>query len=161
KPYGYYDATVGGGWQVPNEPYTLAEGTDFMWWRARMLGGRTNHWGRIALRFGPYDFKARARDGLGADWPLTYDELAPWYDKTERLIGVTGARHGIENAPASPEGVHLPPPPPTPSDYFVSRGLGAMGMPVAAIRVAVLTQPLNGRAPCMYTTACIRGCAIR
>lgn len=72
KPYGFYDATVGGGWQVPNEPYTLAEGTDFRWWRARMLGGRTNHWGRISLRFGPYDFKPYSRGGLGVDWPLTY-----------------------------------------------------------------------------------------
>ena len=160
KPYGFYDATVGGGWQVPGEPYTVADGSEFMWWRPRMLGGRTNHWGRIALRFGSYDFKGRSRDALGADWPLTYDELAPWYDKTERLIGVTGARQGLENVPDSPEGVHLPPPPPTPSDYFVSRGFQALGIPTAAIRVAVLTQSLNGRPPCLYATPCIRGCAI-
>ena len=54
KPFGFYDATVDGGWQVPNEPYTVAEGSEpFIWWRPRMLGGRTNHWGRISLRFGP------------------------------------------------------------------------------------------------------------
>ena len=85
KPFGFYDATVDGGWTVPREPYMVKrsrrgsgwyEGTDmnlattdqnFMWWRARMLGGRTNHWGRIALRMGPYDFKPRSRDGLGID----------------------------------------------------------------------------------------------
>ena len=63
KPFGYYDATLLGGWEVPGEPYTNARGTDFMWYRARMLGGRTNHYGRISLRMGPYDFKPYSRDG--------------------------------------------------------------------------------------------------
>src|SRR5947209_5326428 len=80
KPFGFYDATVDGGWKVPGEPYTMAAGTEFTWWRSRMLGGRTNHWGRIALRMGPYDFKPQARDGLGIDWPISYDDLAPYYD---------------------------------------------------------------------------------
>jgi choline dehydrogenase-like flavoprotein len=160
KPGGFYDATVNGGWQVPHEPYTLAPGTGFRWWRTRMLGGRTNHWGRIALRFGPYDFKPYSRDGLGVDWPITYDDLAPWYDKTEKLIGVTGAEHGLENTPDSPPGIHLTPPPPSPSDDFVSRGFNSMGIPVAAIRVAVLTRPLNGRAACVYATPCMHGCSI-
>ena len=71
KPFGFYDATVDGGWSVPGEPYSSADGAEFMWWRARMLGGRTNHWGRISLRMGPYDFKPRSRDGLGFDWPLS------------------------------------------------------------------------------------------
>ena len=66
KPWGFYDATVDGGWAVPGEPYsqgsTEAE-RQFTWWRARMPGGRTNHWGRIALRNGPYDFKPHSRDG--------------------------------------------------------------------------------------------------
>jgi choline dehydrogenase-like flavoprotein len=56
------------------------------WQGEHMLGGRTNHWGRVSLRYGPYDFKPRSRDGLGVDWPLTYDELASSYDKTELLI---------------------------------------------------------------------------
>ena len=66
KPFGFYDATVDGGWQVPGEPYARATEEDagrFDWWRARMLGGRTNHWGRISLRNGPYDFKPHSRDG--------------------------------------------------------------------------------------------------
>ena len=53
KPFGFCDATVDGGWPVPGEPYTSAEGVDFKWWRSRMLGGRTNHWGRISLGWGP------------------------------------------------------------------------------------------------------------
>jgi choline dehydrogenase-like flavoprotein len=149
KPRGFYDATIDGGWQVPGEPYTVAEGSEFKWWRARMLGGRTNHWGRVSLRYGPYDFKPYSRDGLGVDWPLTYEELEAWYDKTEELIGVTGARHGLENTPDSPSGVHLTPPPPSPSEYFVSRGFQGLGIPVAAARLAILTRPLNGRPPCL------------
>ncbi|MCZ6821835.1 MAG: GMC family oxidoreductase, partial [Deltaproteobacteria bacterium] len=85
KPFGFYDATVDGGWEVPGEPYSSAEGTNFRWWRARMLGGRTNHWGRISLRMGDYDFKPYSRDGLGFDWPLSYEDVVPYYDKTEAL----------------------------------------------------------------------------
>lgn len=116
KPNGFYDATIG-GWKVPDEPYVVrrtdgawAEGEvinrvnadqNFMWWRARMLGGRTNHWGRVSLRMGPYDFKRKARDGLGFDWPISYEDIAPYYDKTEELIGVFGSKEGIENVPDS------------------------------------------------------------
>ena len=160
KQLGFYDATVGGGWKVPNEPYTVAAGSEFQWWRARMLGGRTNHWGRVSLRFGPYDFEPHARDGLGVDWPISYNELEPWYDKTERLIGITGTSHGLENTPDSQPDVYLPPPPPSPVDYYVSRGFASMGIPVAASRLAILTRPLNGRPPCIYATPCVRGCAI-
>ena len=107
KPFGFYDATVDGGWDVPGEPYTSAEGTNFRWWRPRMLGGRTNHWGRISLRMGPYDYKPFSRDGLGFDWPMSYDDMAPYYDKTERLVGVYGSNEGLEHTqlvPRSPSG---------------------------------------------------------
>ncbi|MET8082083.1 hypothetical protein [Streptomyces sp. NPDC005303] len=92
-----------------------------------MLGGRTNHWGLVPLRFGPYDFKPKTRDGLGFDWPIEYADLAPWYDKAERLIGVTGLRHGIENAPDSPPGVQLPPPPPRAFEMVLSRAFEHLG----------------------------------
>src|SRR3546814_7303929 len=83
KPFGYFDATVDGGWEVDGEPYTMREGTDFRWYRSRMLGGRKNHWGRHVPRWGPYDFKAHSRDGLGVDWPIGYDDIAPFYDRSE------------------------------------------------------------------------------
>src|SRR5215204_4588945 len=107
KPFGFHDATVGGGWEVPGEPYTNTsknEHEQFRWWRPRMLGGRTNHWGRISLRNGPYDFKPKSRDGLGFDWPMSYEDLAPYYDKVEMLIGVYGDNRGLENTPDSPPG---------------------------------------------------------
>jgi choline dehydrogenase-like flavoprotein len=161
KGNGYYDATVAGGLEISGEPYTQAPGSQFSWWRPRMLGGRTNHWGRVALRFGPYDFKPRTRDGLGFDWPIEYTDLAPWYDKVERLIGVTGLPQGIENVPDSPPGVQLPPPPPRAHEIVLTRAFERMGMKVAAIRAAILTRPLNGRAACLYATPCTRGCSSR
>jgi len=161
KPFGYFDATIDGGWEVHGEPYTVAPGSDeFKWWRPRMLGGRTNHWGRIALRFGPYDFQSRSRDGLGVDWPISYEELAPWYDRTETLVGVTGLAHGLENTPDSPPGVHHVPPPPRAHEVMMTRAFKAMGIPVAAMRGAVITRPIDGRGACLYTTDCGRGCSV-
>src|SRR5512134_3877250 len=87
RPFGEFDGCIG-GWDIEGEPYTVAQGQKFMWFRARMLGGRTNDWGRISLRFGPWDFKARSRDGLGDDWPIGYEDIKPYYDKLDRLVGI-------------------------------------------------------------------------
>lgn len=160
RPLGFYDATVDGGWEVPDEPYTSAPGSDFRWWRARMLGGRTNHWGRIALRMGPYDFESRSRDGLGFDWPIGYDDLAPWYDRVESLIGVFGSREGLENTPDSPPGVLLPPPPARGYERLAARACERLGIAVVPSHLAVLTRPRPGRSACVYATPCNRGCAI-
>src|SRR5687768_3324688 len=187
KPFGFHDATVDGGWQVPGEPYVNAgEGPRrFDWWRARMLGGRTNHWGRISLRNGPYDFKPRTRDGLGFDWPISYEELAPYYDKVEMLIGVYGSKEGLENTPDSPDGCLLPAPKPLVSDLLIGKAGRKLGIPVVACHRAVLTEQLDWkrspaklhpgnaaaqaiiaadmkkRAACFWATPCGRGCSIR
>jgi choline dehydrogenase-like flavoprotein len=95
KPFGYFDATLQGGWQVPGEPYTSAPGSEFKWWRGRMLGGRTNHYGRISLRMGHYDFKPYSRDGKGFDWPITYDDLAPLLRQGRRTDRRVRHRRGI------------------------------------------------------------------
>ena len=108
RPFGEFDACVG-GWELPGEPFTRAEGTSFNWWRARMLGGRTNHWGRISLRFGPDDFKRKSIDGLGDDWPISYSDLAPYYDQVDELVGIFGS---IENLPNHPDGKFHPAPRP-------------------------------------------------
>lgn len=186
RPFGFYDSNIG-GWQVPGEPYTNKKGTegDFWWWRARMLGGRTNHWGRIALRFGEFDFKPRSRDGLGVDWPIGYDDMAPWYDRVEQLIGVYGSNDGIANAPNSSPGVLLPPPKPRVGDLLARKAGRKHGVPVVAAHRAVLSQPLDwknlpktlfpnnpkaqeiigqdmmSRAACFWATHCVRGCSIR
>jgi choline dehydrogenase-like flavoprotein len=159
KPFGFYDASVGGGWEIPGEPYTVAPGSSFRWYRTRMLGGRTNHWSRVSLRMGPYDFKGRSRDGHGVDWPISYSDLAPWYDRVERLIGLCGGKEDFENEPCSPAA--QPAPPMRASEMLLQRAFASMGIPVAALRAAILTQPLGDRPACFYATMCLRGCSIR
>lgn len=160
KEFGYYDATVDGGWQVPGEPYSNAPGSDFMWWRSRMLGGRTNHWARNSFRMGPYDFKPRTRDGLGVDWPIEYDDLAPWYDKTEAIVGVYGRNDGLENHPDSSPGVLHQPPVPRIGELLIQAGCHNLDIPCVPARRAVLTRPIGDRSACFYATSCGRGCSI-
>ena len=187
KPFGFYDATVDGGWQVPDEPYTNASTeaeNKFWWWRARMLGGRTNHWGRISLRNGPYDFKPYSRDGLGVDWPMTYQDVAPYYDKVEMLIGVYGSNEGLENTPDSPEGCLLPPPKARAGELYIKKHVAQLGIPVIPIHRAILStkqdadtipaklhpgnpraqailaESMRQRAACFWATDCGRGCSI-
>src|SRR5213595_1491334 len=107
-----------GAWKIEGEPYTSAPGSRFEWFRSRIVGGRTNHWGRIALRFAPIDFKSATRDGLGDDWPITYEDLAPYYDKTEAYIGVFGTTQNVSSAP---DGVFLPPPHPRCTELMVKK----------------------------------------
>jgi len=102
--FGDFDAAYG-GWEIDGEPYTHKDNTKFDWFRSRMVGGRTNHWGRISLRFGPRDFKHRSHDGLGEDWPISYDDVAPYYDRVDKLIGVFGSK---ENLPNDPDSIYLP-----------------------------------------------------
>jgi choline dehydrogenase-like flavoprotein len=154
RPFGEFDACIG-GWSVEGEPYTKAEGTSFDWWRARMLGGRTNHWGRISLRFGPDDFRRRSIDGLGDDWPIGYDDLKPYYDRVDRLIGIFG---NADNLPNHPDGIFMPPPRPRCYEMFVKKAADKLGIWCIAGRLSVITKPLNGRAPCHYCGQCNRGC---
>ncbi|MFK8048772.1 MAG: GMC family oxidoreductase [Halioglobus sp.] len=160
KDFGYYDATVDGGWTVPGEPYTTAKGSEFKWWRARMLGGRTNHWGRFSLRFSEHDFKARSRDGLGADWPFEYQDVAPWYDKTEALVGVCGTNTGLDDMPDASTGVLQPPPKPRVPELLIAAAAKKLGIQAAPMHRAVLTRPLDNRSACFYATDCGRGCSI-
>jgi choline dehydrogenase-like flavoprotein len=144
-----------GFWEIEGEPYTTAPGTDFHWFRSRIVGGRTNHWGRIALRFAPVDFRSRSTDGMGDDWPITYDEVAPYYDKVESFIGVFGTK---ENIPSAPDGVFLPPPVPRCTEHIVKRACDQLHITCIPSRLAILTKPVNGRPPCHYCGQCGRGC---
>lgn len=157
KPFGYFDATLVGGWEVPGEPYVNAPGSTWRWWRARMLGGRTNHYGRISLRMGPYDFKPYSRDGKGFDWPITYDDLAPYYDKAEELIGVFGSAENLEN---TPDGKFLPPPAPRGYERVIKHACDKLKIPCIPSRMAMLTRPLNGRPACHYCGQCGRSCGV-
>ncbi|HSU33738.1 MAG TPA: GMC family oxidoreductase [Bryobacteraceae bacterium] len=157
KPFGYFDATLVGGWQVPGEPYVNAPGSDWRWWRARMLGGRTNHYGRISLRMGPYDFKPYSRDGKGFDWPISYEELAPYYDKAEELIGVFGSAENLEN---TPDGKFLPPPAPRGYERVIKTSCDKLNIPCIPSRLAILTKSIHGRPACHYCSQCGRSCGV-
>lgn len=202
KPFGFHDATVNGGWTVPGEPYMtgvkdqagFSEARDWevwdtkqewIWWRPRMLGGRTNHWGRISLRMGPYDFKPRSRDGLGIDWPIEYHELEPYYDKVEGMIGVWGHNDGLENTPDSLRGTLLPPPRPRVPEMLLQKEAAKLGVPIISSHMALLSRQLDAKAAaqslypdnpqarkwtanametrlaCFWATNCGRGCAIK
>jgi choline dehydrogenase-like flavoprotein len=154
KPFGEFDGCIG-GWEIEGEPYTRAPGTQFDWWRARMLGGRTSHWGRISLRFGPDDFRGKSRDGLGDDWPIGYEDLAPYYDRIDDLIGVFGSREGLPN---HPDGHFLPPPKPRCYELMIKQACDSLGVTCIPSRLSILTRAMHGRAACHYCGQCGRGC---
>jgi choline dehydrogenase-like flavoprotein len=156
RPFGEHDACIG-GWNLPGEPFTTAPGSKFQWWRARMLGGRTNHWGRISLRFGPDDFKHKSVDGLGDDWPISYEDLAPYYDDVDRLVGIFGSKEGMRN---HPDGIFMPPPAPRCWEHLVKKAADKQKVTCIPSRLSILTRPLNTRAACHYCGQCNRGCAM-
>ncbi len=136
KPFGEFDGCIG-GWDIEGEPYTQAAGSRFDWFRGRMLGGRTNHWGRISLRMGPDDFRRRSLDGLGDDWPITYDDIKPYYDKLDRLVGIFGS---MENIPNEPDGVFQPPPKPRCYELLIKQAADKLNITCIPNRLSILTQ---------------------
>ena len=157
RPFGDFDGCYW-GWEIDGEPYTQKDGSNWEWWRARMVGGRTNHWGRISLRFGPNDFKRRSIDGLGDDWPIGYDDIKPYYDKIDKLIGVFGTNEGLYN---DPDGIFLPPPKPRLHELFIKKAAGNINIPVIPSRLSILTKKINkDREACFYCAQCGRSCKI-
>ena len=155
--FGDYDQAYG-GWDIEGEPYSQKNNTDFMWFRSRMLGGRTNHWGRISLRFGPDDFKKKSIDGLGEDWPISYDDIKPYYDKVDKMIGVFGTKENIYN---EPDGFFLPPPKPRLHELFYINAARKSNVKVIPSRLSVLTKRLNNeRGICYYCNGCARSCNV-
>ena len=150
--WGYF-AAPNGYWEIAGEPYSVAPGDEFRWFRSRILGGRTNHYGRISLRFSDYDLQPE--DGLGDPWPVTYQEMSPWYDKAEGFIGVTGTKEGLRTAP---DGNFLPAIPPRVHEVLIQKACRKLNMPCIPSRMAMLTRPLHGRAACHYCGQCGRGC---
>ncbi|PYV89523.1 MAG: GMC family oxidoreductase [Acidobacteria bacterium] len=137
-------------------PYTTAEGKPFSWIRGRHVGGRTLMWGRQSYRLSNYDLKAASHDGFGMDWPISYEELAPYYDKVEEYIGVSGS---YEKLPQLPDGKFLPPMNFTCGERLLKKAVDKMpGRRMTIGRVAMLTRDHNGRPKCHYCGHCERGC---
>jgi len=143
-----------------DHPYT---GTNYAWVRARLVGGKTNIWGRLALRLSDYDFKAKSRDGYGEDWPISYADIAPYYDKVDLYLGVSGHK---ENLPYLPDGLFQRPVKLTAAELKLRAGLGKMGRVLTPYRAGVTTDGLKHnkyRSRCFGRGACDRrvgGCDI-
>ena len=123
----------------------------------RAVGGRTNHWNAVCLRFGPSDFRERSLEGVEDDWPITYEELAPYYSYVEKMIGVTGTKEGLDIVP---DGEYLRPLNFRCSEMIVKQACKRLGIPMFPARKAVLTEPFDGRPPCHYCGRCMQGCDV-
>ena len=139
-----------------DSPYT--EVSRFDWFRAYQVGGRSLLWGRQSYRWGDLDFEANARDGIAVDWPIRYADIAQWYDYVERHAGISGSREGLAQLP---DGEFQPAMPLNCGEEIVAGRLRDAfdgRRHLIPGRVANLTQPLPGRAPCQYRNACWLGC---
>jgi choline dehydrogenase-like flavoprotein len=146
-----------------DHPYTTPDGRPFAWIRGYHLGGRSLMWGRQTYRLSELDFAANAKDGHGADWPIRYGDLAPWYDHVESFAGVSGRAEGLEQLP---DGKFLPPMALTSVEKDFKAKLEAKypNRRMTNGRCAHLTRPTEeqqalGRAPCQYRSMCERGCS--
>ncbi|HEV7607024.1 MAG TPA: GMC family oxidoreductase [Steroidobacteraceae bacterium] len=148
-------------WFVDDLDNPYVEASPFDWLRGYHVGGRSLMWARQSYRFGPLDFEANAKEGVGVPWPVTYDEIAPWYDKVEIFAGISGS---VEGLPQLPDGKYLPP-----FDLncvevdFKKRLDEKMGRKLIIGRCANLTAPLTHnespqRGTCQRRNLCIRGC---
>lgn len=126
--------------------------------RIRVVGGRTVHWNAVVLRYAERDFKGWSVDGIEEDWPLTYDELGPYYERIEQMIGVCGQDDGLEIVPAGKH--YLPPLPWRCSEHILHRATKSMGIPLISVRKAVVTKLYDGRPPCHYCGHCMSGCDV-
>ena len=140
-----------------DNPYTTDPDKPFRWSRSRVLGGRTLHWSRASDRMSDLEFKAASRDGYGEDWPISYKDVAPYYDRVEAFIGVSAA---AANLPQFPDGVFQPPMALNCAETIFDAACRKSGLPATPRRVAQLTRMLNNRPPCHYCGNCINGCDV-
>jgi choline dehydrogenase-like flavoprotein len=141
-------------------PYAYDEGEKFYWIRPGAVGGKSLIWGRWSFRYSPEDFEANKRENVGIDWPIRYDDIAPWYDYVENYIGVSGSR---ENLPQLPDSQFQPPMQMNVAErWFRERLEAAMpGRTLINSRMSNMTEdkPDQGRTKCQYRNQCGRGCS--
>jgi choline dehydrogenase-like flavoprotein len=120
-------------------PYTFPADAPFLWTRGRQVGGRSLTWGGITLRLSDLEFRAEETDGLGVAWPIGTGDLAPYYGRLERLLGIRGARDGLRQLP---DGEFLPPLPFTPGERHLKEAIGReLGLPLIHSRGFALHRP--------------------
>jgi choline dehydrogenase-like flavoprotein len=145
--------------RLDENPYSTPEDKPFDWVRARAVGGRTLVWGRVSLRLSDYDFKAATHDGYGDDWPISYDNIKPYYDRVDQMIGVMGTREGL---PQLPDGIFQKPQPMLCGETILKRGVEKTGRRLIPTRAGVTSEGVNNRyrAKCHYCGTCGRGCDV-
>jgi choline dehydrogenase-like flavoprotein len=145
-------------WWVNEEESPYTEARRFDWFRGYHVGGRSLMWGRQSYRLSDFDFAANAKDGIATDWPIRYDELAPWYDHVERFAGIAGSREGLAQLP---DGQFQPAMPLNCGEDLVASRLRKLYSGTRRLipgRTANLTEPLEGRGRCQSRDACWLGC---
>lgn len=145
-------------WWVNDKEAPYTEVKQFNWFRGYHVGGRSLLWGRQSYRWSDVDFEANAKDGIGTDWPVRYNEIAPWYDYVEKFAGISGNRDGI---PILPDGQFLPPMEMNIVEKDIAARLkdiykGQRHMIIG--RTANITVPHEGRTNCQYRNKCHLGC---
>ena len=145
---------------VVNEKEHPTTGTPYAGVRARVLGGRTNFWGRGALRYGPLEFNAASRDGFDVDWPFTYEDVKPYYDKVDVLLGCSGTQ---ENLVQVPDGIFQRPSKLNCVEVEFKRAIAKMGRHYIPGRAGVTTEGVLNkyRTRCMGRGRCGRGCDLQ
>ena len=154
---GFLDSEYNKGAWERDVAFTTAPGTKWMWPRASAVGGKTNFWGRSSARFGDIDFKAATLDGYDVDWPVTYDEVAPYYTRVEKIMGVAST---VQNRPSNPDGVYLPPFNFRCLDVILGQGCVKARVPYLPDRLAQLTVAHEGHPACHYCGDCTFGCEV-
>jgi choline dehydrogenase-like flavoprotein len=139
-----------------DSPYT--EVKPFTWWRVYRMGGRSVLWGRQSYRWCEADFEANAKDGYGVDWPIRYNDLAPWYDYVEKFAGISGSTEGLSQLP---DGQFLPPVPLNIVEKDLAEKIKSYYKGQRRLinsRVANITVPHEGRTNCQFRNRCWEGC---
>ena len=145
-----------------DHPYETAPGKPYRWIRGYQLGGRSLTWGRQSYRWAPQDFESNLKDGHGVDWPIRYDDLAPWYDHVEAFAGISGDYDGLCQLP---DGDFLPPWPMNVVEEAAKARIESafptrrmiMGRVANLSRTTKVHQDL-GRKRCEGKLACAHGC---
>src|SRR5579864_5248169 len=125
--------------------------------RTRGVGGKTLTWNSVALRMSQRDFKGRQHDGAGEDWPIDYREMAPYYERIEREVGVCGNLDHLEDLP---DGIFLPPVPMKCTDEIIKAGAAKVGVKVIHVRKATLSRATRTRPACHFCGNCMAGCDV-